>query len=321
MRVLSGIQPSGLFHLGNYFAMIKRMIDSQEAGGLHLFIASYHALTTVSDKKVLSDNIFQAAVDLLALGVDPEKSVFWIQSDVPEVHELAWLLSGSITVPQLELAHSYKDKIAAGIVPVSGLFFYPVLMAADILLFNSTRVPVGKDQKQHLEFARDMARRFNNQYGEVFVVPEPDILEDAALVPGVDGRKMSKSYNNHVYVFAEGKELKKKIMSIVTDSAGVDDPKNPDDSTLFDLYSLFLDETGKEKLKERFRTPGEGYGHIKQDLLKTITEYFDPFRDKRRELLEKPDQVKEIMAEGARKARSTAREVLEKAREATGLVW
>lgn len=321
MRVLSGIQPSGLFHLGNYFAMIQRMIESQDSSDLFLFIASYHAQTTVRDAGILSENIRQAAIDLLALGLDPEKATFWVQSDVPEVHELAWILSGSITVPQLELAHSYKDKIGNGITATSGLFYYPVLMAADILLFQSEKVPVGKDQKQHLEFARDIARRFNNEFGETFVIPEPDILEETAIVPGLDGRKMSKSYQNTIYVFDEGKSLKKKVMSIVTDSRGVEEIKDWEDSTLFDLYSLFLDEKGREELKQRFQTPGEGYGHFKQDLLKAIETTFDPFREKRRELMEKPDEVREILAEGARKARAVASPVLDRARKNSGLAW
>lgn len=321
MRILSGIQPSGLFHLGNYFAMIQRMIKYQKEHDLYLFIASYHAMTTVFDGKQLSENLLQAATDLLALGVDPEKSVFWVQSDVPEVTELSWLLSMSVTVPQLELAHSYKDKTSSGIVPSAGLFTYPILMASDILAFGSERVPVGKDQKQHLEISREIARKFNNQYGETFRLPEPDILEDVALVPGLDGRKMSKSYNNYIYVFAPEKQMRKKVMSIVTDSAGVDEPKNPDDSVLFDLYSLFLDEQGKEKLKERFRTPGEGYGPIKQDLFETMQNFFAPYREKREELMKSPDTVRDILSEGAKKAKRTATEVLDRVRERTGLTY
>ncbi len=319
MRVLSGIQPSGLFHLGNYFSMIKRMTEQQQKSELYLFIASYHALTTVTDGKVLSSNIMNAATDLLALGVDPDRTVFWVQSDVPEVNELSWILSTSITVPQLELAHSYKDKTAAGIIPSAGLFTYPVLMTADILLFGAQKIPVGKDQKQHLEMAREICRKFNHQYGETFIMPEPDILEETALVPGTDGRKMSKSYNNYIYVFAEGKELKKKVMSVVTDSAGVDEPKNPEGAALFDLFALFLNEEEREALKERFRTPGEGYGHIKADLLKKIEEYFDPFRAKREEYLKRPDDVRDIMAAGAKKARAVATEYLDLARSRTGL--
>jgi tryptophanyl-tRNA synthetase len=321
MRILSGIQPSGLFHLGNYFAMIKRMIELQEKADLYMFIASYHAITTVTDGKVLSGNIRTAAVDLLALGVDPDKTVFWVQSDVPEVNELAWLLSTSITVPQLELAHSYKDKITAGTIPTAGLFSYPVLMSADILLFGAQKIPVGKDQKQHLEMAREICRKFNHHYGETFVMPEPDIMETAALVPGTDGRKMSKSYNNHIYVFAEGKELKKKVGSIITDSAEVDDPKNPDGAPLFDIYALFLNEDEREDLKKRFRTPGEGYGHIKADLIKKMEEYFDPFRKKREDLLSHPDDVRDILKAGAAKARLTAGKYLELAREKTGLIY
>ncbi len=320
-RILSGIQPSGLFHLGNYFAMIQRMIAYQNSNDLLMFIADYHALTTVSNGKELAENVMNSAIDLLALGVDPDKSVFWVQSDIPEVQELSWLLSTSITVPQLELGHSYKDKVAQGIAPSAGLFYYPVLMSADILLFGSQVVPVGKDQKQHLEFTRDICRKFNHHYGDTFVMPEPDIMDDVALVPGVDGRKMSKSYNNYIYCFAPEKEMKKKIMSIVTDSAGVDEPKNPDGAALFDIYSLFLDEAGREKLKERFRTPGEGYGHIKQDLLKTVLEYFAPYREKREELLAHPDDVRDILKMGAGKARELAAHRLDKARKVTGIAY
>lgn len=321
MRILSGIQPSGLFHLGNYFAMIRRMIDYQKSNELLLFIADYHALTTVQNGSELSSNIMNSAIDLLAMGVDPEKSVFWVQSDVPEVQELSWLLSTSITVPQLELGHSYKDKVSQGITPTAGLFYYPVLMTADILLFGSEKVPVGKDQKQHLEFARDICRKFNNHYGETFVMPEPDILEDVAVVPGIDGRKMSKSYNNYIYCFASEKEMKKKVMSIISDSAGIDDPKDPDHSAIFDIYSLFLDEKGVESLRQRFLTPGEGYGHIKQDLLKTILEYFAPLRERREELLAHTDDVRDILKEGAKKAREIANPYLEKAKSLTGVSY
>lgn len=319
MRVLSGIQPSGRLHLGNYFSMMSRMITSQASSDLFCFIASYHAMTTVEKGKDLADGIMQAAVDFLAMGMDPEKSTFWVQSDVPEVTELTWLLSTSITVPQLELAHSYKDKVAQGIVASAGLFTYPVLMAADILLFGSNKVPVGKDQKQHLEIARDICQRFNHRYGEVFVMPEPDILEETALVPGIDGRKMSKSYGNAIYFFAEEKELKKSVMSIVTDSMGVNDPKDPETSVLYQIYSLFLDEKGRVALQDRFRTPGTGYGDLKKELLAQILEHFAPFRKRRAELLAKPDDVRDILRMGAGKARQAGAPFLEKARIATGL--
>lgn len=321
MRVLSGIQPSGRLHLGNYFSMMRRMIESQKNSDLFCFIASYHAMTTVEKGSVLAEGILQAAVDFLAMGMDPEKSTFWVQSDVPEVTELTWLLSTSITVPQLELAHSYKDKVAQGITPSAGLFTYPVLMAADILLFGSNRVPVGKDQKQHLEITRDICGRFNNRYGEVFVMPEADILEETALVPGIDGRKMSKSYGNAIYFFADEKELKKSVMSIVTDSMGVNDPKDPETSVLYQIYSLFLDEKEKALLQDRFRTPGTGYGDLKKELLARILDHFAPYRKRRAELLAKPDDVKDTLAAGAEKARKAGRPYLEKARKAVGMTY
>lgn len=321
MRVLSGIQPSGRPHLGNYFSMMKRMVEKQKESELFCFVASYHAMTTVNTGKVLADNILETVVDFLALGMNPDESVFWVQSDVPEVTELTWMLTHCITKPQLELAHSYKDKVAQGITPGAGLFIYPVLMAADILLFGSERVPVGKDQKQHLEYARDIAIRFNRQYGETFIVPEPDILADAATVPGVDGRKMSKSYNNAVYFFAEEKEIKKAVMSIVTDSAGVNDAKDPDTSVLFQIYSLFLNAKEKAELADRFRTPGTGYGDLKKELLARILETFGPYRKKRAELLSDRDQIKAALKKGAEKARSVAVTYLDKARKNTGLAY
>jgi len=319
MKVLSGIQPSGKLHIGNYFSMMKRMVEYQEKADLFCFIASYHAMTTVRNRELLEQNIRDAALDFLALGIDPNRSVFWVQSDVPEVLELAWILSMSITVPQLELAHSYKDKVAQGIIPSVGLFYYPVLMASDILLFGSNRVPVGKDQKQHLEIARDIARRFNNEFGDVFVIPEPDILDETAVIPGIDGRKMSKSYGNTIDIFADPKPMKKTVMSIVTDSAGLDDPKETDGTPLFDLFSLFLNDGEREELRERYKTPGIGYGHIKQDLLKKITDRFEPYREKREALATNPGELHEILAAGAAKARATARPFLAKAREVTGL--
>ena len=320
MRVLSGIQSSGKLHLGNYFSMMKRMIDYQEKAELYCFIASYHALTTVSDRQVMEGSILDAALDFLALGLDPERSVFWVQSDVPEVTELTWLLSTSITVSQLELAHSYKDKTAQGIVPSAGLMFYPVLMTADILAFQANKVPVGKDQKQHLEMARDIRERFNKTYGETFAEPEPDILGDVALVPGTDGRKMSKSYGNTINFFETEKKLRKQVMSIVTDSTPVEEPKEPA-GALFDIYRLFLDEAGVKELEKRFRTPGEGYGHIKQSLYEAILEHFGPAREKRADLAKRPDDVRDMLAMGAKKARATARETLDRARENMGLVY
>lgn len=301
--------------------MMKRMLEYQSESDLFCFIASYHAMTTVEKGTDLSQNIRGVALDFLALGMDPNRSTFWVQSDVPEVVELTWILSMSITVPQLELAHSYKDKIAQGIIPLGGLFFYPVLMAADILAFHSDRVPVGRDQKQHVEITRDIARRFNNTYGDVFTMPEADISDDVAIVPGVDGRKMSKSYRNTVDIFATEKDLKKSISGIVTDSKGVEDVKEPEGTPLYEIYSLFLDAAGREALAERFRKPGTGYGHIKQDLHKTILEHFGAARERRAELERHPDTVHDILASGATKARAVAAPLLDEVRSRTGLKY
>ena len=298
--------------------MMKRMIEYQDHGELFCFVASYHAMTTVREGEQMRSGIHDAVLDFLALGIDPNRSVFWVQSDVPEVTELTWILSTSITVSQLELAHSYKDKVAQGIVPSAGLKFYPVLMAADILLFGANKVPVGRDQKQHIEIARDICQRFNNTYGETFVLPEPDILDDVAIVPGVDGRKMSKSYNNAIHFFDEEKALRKSVMGITTDSTPVEEPKAPE-GPLFELSALFLDEAGRRALRSRFQKPGEGYGHLKQTLFEAILEHFGPFRSRRAELAARPDDVRDILREGARKARAAAAPTLELARERTGL--
>ncbi len=300
--------------------MMKRMIEYQESSELFCFIANYHSLTTVDDGETLAENTLGVAADFLALGLDPERSVFWAQSDVPEVLELAWLLAQHITVPQLELGHSFKDKVAQGFPASCGLFYYPVLMAADILLFGAEKIPVGKDQKQHLEMTRDMCQRFNRQYGETFRMPEPDILKDVATVPGVDGRKMSKSYNNAIYPFAPEKKLKKAVMSIETDSTPVEEPKPYADTPLFDIYKLFLNSKEEEQaVIERFQTPGVGYGHIKQELLAKILEYFGEQRERREEIMKRPDDIRDMLKSGATKARDVARSYIEKAREAVGL--
>ena len=319
MRILSGIQTSGSLHLGNYFGMMKRMVDYQENNELFCFLVNYHALTTVFDAEFLRRQTYEAACDFLALGLNPDKSVFWVQSDVPEVTELTWLISNVTGMGLLERSHSYKDKIAKGIPASNGLFSYPVLMAADILLYGGERVPVGKDQKQHLEIARDVALRFNNIYGETFVLPEPDIEEDFAVVPGVDGQKMSKSYGNAIEIFADEKSLREKVLRIKTDSTPVDQPKPLEGNILFDLYALFLDAKEKEALKERFLTPGLKYGNVKKELFSVIWEYFKPFR-KERERLEKDKHfVIETMRKGARKAREAASVYLERARRNVGL--
>ena len=319
MRVLSGIQPSGSLHIGNYFAMMKRMIEYQNSSDLFCFIVNYHALTTVTDGKTLAENTLNAAIDFLSLGIDPNKSVFFVQSDVPEVTELTWILSNQTPVGLLQRAHSYKDKIAKGISPNHGLFSYPVLMAADILLYSGEKVPVGKDQKQHVEIARDIAIKFNNVYGDVLVIPEPDIDKNVATVPGIDGQKMSKSYNNTIKIFAREKEIKKAVMSIVTDSTPVDQPKDPDKSVLFKIYSLFLDKNEKEQLRDRFLTPGLRYGDVKKELFARIMDYFAPFRERQQYYMNHREEVINILEKGAEKAKEEAGNLMEKVRSVTGL--
>ncbi|MGE5558639.1 MAG: tryptophan--tRNA ligase [Bacillota bacterium] len=319
MRILSGIQPSGDLHLGNYFAMMKRMIDYQENNELFCFIVNYHALTSVSDPAALREKTLEAAIDFLALGLDPDKSVFWVQSDLPEVTELTWILSNVTGMGLLERCHSYKDKIAKGVAPNHGLFAYPVLMAADILICGSQKVPVGKDQKQHVEVARDIAIRFNNTYGETFVIPEPDIEEEIATIPGLDGQKMSKSYGNTIEIFADEKALRQKVMSIVTDSTPVEEPKPTAGNPLFEIYALFLDRTGKERLKERFLAPGLKYGEVKKELCGVIWEFFAPYREKRAKIAADKGEVLRIMKKGAEKVRQVAGAYVEKARRNVGL--
>ena len=321
MRILSGIQPSGKSHLGNYFSMMRRMIAYQEENQLFCFIASYHSLTTISSKEDLCSHTLDMATDFLALGMDADKSVFWLQSDVPQVTELAWILAQHITVPQLELAHSYKDKLAQNISPTGGLFLYPILMAADVLAFGGEKIPVGKDQKQHIEMCRSIARRFNQTYGETFIVPEADVMDEVETVPGVDGRKMSKSYGNAIYPFTSEKQIRKAVMSIVTDSKGVDEVKEVSASVLYDIYSLFLTKKEQKELVNRFQTPGTGYGHIKKDLLEKILDYFSDARTRRERLVGEPEKIREILYSGAIKARKVAEVFLSKARENVGLSW
>jgi len=318
LRVLSGIQPSGVLHLGNYFGMMSRMIRYQDENELFCFIANYHALTTLPDPGTLSSNTFNAACDFLALGMDPEKSTFWVQSDVPQVTELTWILSSQAGVGLMDRATSYKDKIAQGLKPNMGLYSYPVLMAADILLFDSQIVPVGKDQKQHLEMTRDIAIRFNNTFGDTLVVPEPDIEEVTQLVPGIDGQKMSKSYNNTIPIFDSHKQIRKKIMRIVTDATDVDEPKDKD-TPLFQLYSLFLDSSGQKDLSDRYEGTGLRYGDVKQELFDKVMDYFQPYREKRKTLLSRPGQVHDILKSGAKKAKDVAEEVLDRVQAAVGV--
>jgi len=319
VRILSGIQPSGTLHIGNYFGMIKKMIESQNDGELFAFIASYHALTSVKEKKVLQENIFNVAVNFLSLGMDPKKSTFWVQSDVPEVLELYWILSNHTPMGLLERAHSYKDKTARGIASNHGLLSYPVLMAADILLFDSNIVPVGKDQIQHVEIARDIANTFNNNYGEILTMPISKVDEVVATVPGTDGEKMSKSYGNTIEMFGSKKALKKQVMKIVTDSKELHEPKEYATCNVYKLCELFMNEEELQSMQKRYATPGEGYGHFKLALMDKIDEHFRPYIERREYLLSHPDEVKEILALGAKKARKIAQEKLKIIRDAVGL--
>jgi tryptophanyl-tRNA synthetase len=321
MRVLSGIQPSGALHLGNYFGMMQKMVAHQEEQELFCFIANYHAMTSLTDGKTLARGTLEAAASFLALGIDPEKSVFWVQSDVPEVQELAWYLSNFTPMGLLERCHSYKDKIGKGIAANHGLFAYPVLMAADILLFQSEKVPVGKDQKQHVEVTRDIAIKFNNQYGDIFTLPEPEIDDDLATIPGLDGQKMSKSYGNTIDLFLDDKAMRKQVMRIVTDPTPVEAPKDPDRCNVYQIFSLFLDAAGREALRQRYLAGGLGYGDVKQELFETIRDFFAPFAERRQELLDDPTALKAILADGAQKARYAASKTLRKVRKKVGSAY
>jgi len=317
-RVLSGIQPSGELHLGNYFGMMSRMIKYQNENDLFCFIVNYHALTTIQDKDRLTNNTLNAAMDFISLGLDPEKSTFWVQSDVPQVCESTWLLSNIVNLGLLDRSTSYKNKLAKGLTANLGLYSYPVLMASDILLFGGEIVPVGQDQKQHLEITRDIALRFNKVYGDVFVIPEPDIDKSTKLIPGIDGQKMSKSYGNTIPIFGEEKNIRKKFMSIVTDSTDIQKPKDTD-TALFHLYSLFLNESEKENLVNRFKSPGMRYGDVKNDLFECFWTYFEPYRKKRNYLDNHKDFVVNYLKKGAKKASEVAEVYINNAREAMGL--
>ncbi len=321
MRVLSGIQPSGQLHIGNYFGMMRPMIANMADNELYAFIVDLHALTSVHDQKQLAAGTMEAAVDFLSLGLDPERCIFWVQSDVPEVTELTWVLSTLTPMGLLERCHSYKDKIAKGIAPNHGLFAYPVLMAADILLYQAQRVPVGKDQKQHLEVARDIAHKFNSLFGETFELPEAVIDDDLAVVPGLDGQKMSKSYGNTIPIFAGEKELKKRVMAIVTDSTPPEEPKDPDKCNLYNIYKLFAPADRLAQVRDLYLGGGAMYGKIKLELLEILWEYFRPARQRREQLLAEPDQVREILRQGAEKARARAVPTLEQVRRRVGLVY
>ncbi|MBM3980551.1 MAG: tryptophan--tRNA ligase [Planctomycetes bacterium] len=347
-RILSGVQPSGKLHLGNYFGAIKQHIERQDSGECFYFIADYHSLTSLKEaeereiavaakqkgvvprsaKQILADNVRDVALDYLALGLDPTKANFYRQTDVPEVCELMWMLGTVCNVSTLELAHSYKDKIANGISPSVGLFTYPVLMAADILIVRSHQVPVGKDQKQHLEMTRDIAGSFNHQYGEIFPLPDA-VFNEAAVVPGTDGRKMSKSYGNTIEIFAEGKALKSAVMGIVTDSTPVEAPKNPDTCNAFALYKLFATQAEQAELADLYKNPAKGaesrggrpfgYGDAKTMLHAKIDAYFAAARERRKQLARDPGLVEEALTAGARRARAVAKVTLQLVRQAVGM--
>ena len=319
MRILSGFQPSGTLHLGNYFGAMLPNLEFQKLGESYLFIADYHALTTSPEPEALRERVFNVALDFLACGLDVNHTVFFRQSDVPEVAELMWILNTITTVGFLERAHSYKDKIAKGFMPNAGLFTYPVLMAADILLYQSDLVPVGKDQKQHLEITRDLAIRFNERYGEVFTVPDGHIAENVAVIPGLDGQKMSKSYNNTIPLFGAPKAIRKLVMSIVTDSKGLEDVKDPDNCNVVKLYKLLASPEQLDEMCRNYRAGNYGYGHAKQALFEAIEAYFGPMRAKRDEFAKDPGEVWNILNKGAERARATAAETMEKVRKAVGL--
>ena len=317
--ILSGAQPSGQLHIGNYFGMIERMIQFQNESDLFCFVANYHSMTSINDKVKLEENTREAFIDLLALGIDPDQSTFWVQSNVPEVTELAWILSNFASVGLMQRSTSYKDKIANGLKPNMGLFSYPILMASDILLFQSEVVPVGKDQKQHLEMTRDIAIKFNNSFGEIFTIPEIEIDKSNDIVIGIDNQKMSKSYNNTIPIFADNDTIKNQVMNIVTDSAGLNEAKDKN-TPLFKIYSLFLNDESKKELSERYDTPGLKYMDIKNELIETIISFFELQRSKREQLLANPDEVNQKMILGQNKAKKIAQKTLQEVKSATGLL-
>jgi len=318
-RILSGAQPSGQLHIGNYFGMIDRMVSFQSNTDLFCFVANYHSLTSISNKDKLEKNTKEAFVDLLALGIDPIKSTFWIQSHVPEVTELAWILSNFSSVGLMQRSTSYKDKISNGLKPNMGLFSYPILMASDILLFNSDIVPVGKDQKQHLEMTRDIAIKFNNIFGDIFTIPEIEIDDSNDIIVGIDDQKMSKSYNNTIPIFGNHDSINNQVMNIVTDSAGLNDIKDTN-TPLFKIYSLFLDDESKKELHERYNTPGLKYMEVKKELVDVIINYFAHQRKRRDELIANEDKVNDLMNLGKTKAQKIARETLSHVKQAVGLL-
>ena len=320
MKVLSGIQPTGRPHWGNYFGAIRQYIDLQEQDRAFYFVADLHALTTIRDKELLKQNTLDMAMDMLALGLDPNKAVLFAQSDVPEVSELCWILLSGTPMGLLERCVSYKEKKEKGVAATSGLFTYPVLQAADILAYESDTVPVGADQTQHIEVTRDIANSFNAAFNEeVFVIPKAKVLDATAKVPGTDGEKMSKSYDNFIEVFEPVKQMKKKVMRIATDSRPMEEPKDPESDHLYQLYSLFADEAGRESMAGIYRAGGFGYGDIKKALAEVAESYFAEARARREELEANPDSVREILGDGASKARGIASQVLLRAQKACGL--
>ncbi len=320
MRILSGLQPSGRLHIGNYFGMMQSAIHLQDEGDAYYFIADYHSLTSIHDGKLLRAHTRDLAIDFLACGLDPQKCVLFRQSDVPEHTELAWVLSTVTPMGLLERCHSYKDKVANGISPSHGLFAYPVLMAADILIYDSDVVPVGRDQKQHVEVTRDIAIKMNETFGQgLLKLPNPRIRDETAAVPGLDGQKMSKSYNNTIQLFEEPAQLKKKVMGIPTDSTPVESPKPTEGSTILALYKLVASPADFETMVADFQRGGTGYGDFKKRLLAAITDHFAPFREKRAQIVADPAYVDRVLAEGAEKARLIARKTLARVRDAVGL--
>ena len=319
MRILSGIQPSGTLHLGNYFGMMQPAIELQEKGEALYFIADLHALTTVHSSAALSANIRDVAIDFLACGLDPKKALLFRQSHVPAVTELSWVLSTLTPMGLLERAHSYKDKLAKGIAPSHGLFAYPVLMAADILIYDSEVVPVGKDQKQHIEITRDLVIKFNETYGETLKLPEPSIQERTAVVPGLDGEKMSKSYGNTIGMFEEEKAMRKKIMGLKTDSTPVEEPKSTENSTILGLYKLVASAADYAQMEAYFLAGGFGYGDFKKRLFGAVWEYFTPMRQRRAEILADPGFVDGVLRDSAEKANAIANGVMARVRKAVGL--
>jgi tryptophanyl-tRNA synthetase len=318
MRVLSGIQPSGILHIGNYLGMMRQMVELQAEHELFCFIADLHAMTSLNRGDALRANTLQAALDFLALGIDPEKAVFWVQSTVPEINELTWYLSNVTPVGLLERCHSYKDKLAKGLPANAGLLNYPVLMAADILAVQSDIVPVGKDQKQHLEVTRDIALKFNHEFGETFKAPDALIKEEVAIVPGTDGQKMSKSYGNTIEIFGEEKVIRKQVMSIVTDSTPLEQPKNPETCNVFKIYALFAAPDQKAEMVQKYRAGGFGYGDAKKETFALLWEYFRPHREQRAELAKNPGEVQKILQKGTDKARAEITKTLKLVREKTG---